>query len=153
MNEYSIQELSDLTGVPRRTIHFYTQQGILPPPQGAGLSTRYQQEHLVRLKLIPYLRRRSLRLDQIRTFLNEQDPSELTQLLLEEQSSTRVAMKSPAAPPPQGMSGIVYNLPGGMTLIVPAETAAKDARRIKEIIKIIQDKFKEKDKHDSAPED
>jgi DNA-binding transcriptional MerR regulator len=151
MEEYSIQELSDLSGVARRTIHFYTQQGILPPPQGAGLATRYRSEHLIRLQLIPYLRRRNLRLDQIRTFLNEQDPSELMQLLLEEQSSHAIALKPAQPPSSQGVNGVLYNLPKGMTLIVPAETAARDPARIAEIVKIIQEKFKEKDRHDSNP--
>ncbi len=30
--EFSIQDLCDQTGLPRRTIHFYIQQEILPPP-------------------------------------------------------------------------------------------------------------------------
>ena len=61
-----IQALVSQSGVPRRTIHFYVQQGILPPPQGAGLAASYNEEHLLRLRLIPVLRREGLRLDEIR---------------------------------------------------------------------------------------
>ena len=64
--ELTIQDLCEETGLPRRTIHFYTQQGILPPPQGSGLGARYQDEHLLRLKLIPFLRKQGMRLDEIR---------------------------------------------------------------------------------------
>ncbi len=150
MSEYSIQELSELTGVARRTIHFYTQQGILPPPQGAGLSAHYRQDHLVRLKLIPYLRRRSLRLDQIRTFLNEQDPAELEQLLSEEQSAYAPQAQPNAPGPAQGNSWVHYALPKGISLVVPGDVAAKDAARINEVIRILQEKLKDKEKYDSA---
>ena len=40
---FTIQELVDLSGVPRRNIYFYAQQGILPPPQGAGPSGARQR--------------------------------------------------------------------------------------------------------------
>ena len=53
---YDIQELVTQSGVPRRTIYFYVQQGILPPPEGAGLAAHYNEEHLLRLQLIPLMR-------------------------------------------------------------------------------------------------
>ena len=31
---YDIQELVGASGVPRRTVYFYVQQGLLPPPSG-----------------------------------------------------------------------------------------------------------------------
>jgi DNA-binding transcriptional MerR regulator len=55
--EYDIQTLVELSGVARRTIYFYTQQGIISPPSGAGLAARYTEIHLLRLRLIPLLRR------------------------------------------------------------------------------------------------
>src|SRR5919109_4051628 len=66
MAEYTITELSELSGVNRRNIHFYVQQSLLPPPEGAGLGARYTDEHLLRLRAIPALRSRGLRLDEIR---------------------------------------------------------------------------------------
>lgn len=67
-NEFPIGELEEKTGVPRRTIYFYVQQGVLPPPSGAGLAARYQQAHLLRLRAIPRLRALGWRLDRIRVF-------------------------------------------------------------------------------------
>ena len=64
--EYDIRTLIELSGVPRRTIYFYTQQGIIPPPRGAGLAARYGEVHLLRLRMIPLFRRQGLRLDDIR---------------------------------------------------------------------------------------
>jgi DNA-binding transcriptional MerR regulator len=63
---FDIQKLVTESGVPRRTIYFYVQQGLLPPPQGAGLAAYYTDEHLLRLQLIPVLRSQGLRLDEIR---------------------------------------------------------------------------------------
>ena len=63
---FDIQELVSRSGIPRRTIHFYVQQGVLPPPHGAGLAAHYTEDHLLRLQLIPVLRGQGLRLDQIR---------------------------------------------------------------------------------------
>jgi hypothetical protein len=90
-----------------------------------------------------------MRLDQIRIFLNEQDPAELHQLLLEEQSNRPTLAQPAPAPAEQGTNGVVYNLPKGLILVVPAETAARDAARIAEITKFIHEKLKERDRHDS----
>jgi DNA-binding transcriptional MerR regulator len=63
---YTISELVERTGVTRRNIHFYIQQELLPPALGAGLGATYADEHLVRLRAIPQLRRQGKRLDEIR---------------------------------------------------------------------------------------
>lgn len=68
MPDLTIGELEESTGVPRRTIYFYVQQGILPPPAGAGLAARYGTSHLDRLRALPRLRARGWRLDRIRDF-------------------------------------------------------------------------------------
>ena len=79
--EFSIQELCDRTGLPRRTIHFYTQQEIIPPPASSGLGARYQRIHLVRLNLIPVFRQQGLRLDDIRQKFMSSSPDELENIL------------------------------------------------------------------------
>ncbi len=139
MEEYTIQELSDLTGVPRRTIHFYTQQEILPPPEGAGLSTRYQAVHLVRLKLIPVLRGEGLRLDQIRNYYKTQDLAGLENRLAKAEVSQKAIAESKPAPAPQGKSLVNFSLPQGITLLVPAEFSSKYPERVAEILKTIQE--------------
>jgi len=143
MSEYTIQELIEQTGTPRRTVYFYTQQGILPPLQGAGLSARYQQVHLLRLKLIPLLRRQGLRLDQIREYFDGQDENSLENRLKEEVPANS-ALKPAAPPAPTPGTFIHYILPQGMTLLVPADIAARQPARVKDIIQTIQEKM-EKD--------
>jgi DNA-binding transcriptional MerR regulator len=83
MANYDINELTALSGVARRNIHFYVQQGLLPPAEGAGLGARYTDEHLLRLRAIPLLRARGLRLDQIRGRLSGLNLSQLEELLAE----------------------------------------------------------------------
>lgn len=63
--QVDIAQLEHLSGYPRRTIHYYTQQRLLPSPYGAGRRARYGEEHLLRLRLIPLLKRGGLRLCRI----------------------------------------------------------------------------------------
>jgi len=142
MSEYTIRDVIEQTGLPRRTIYFYTQQGILPPPQGAGLSARYQRIHLLRVKLIPFLRKQGLRLDQIREYYDEQTESALENRLKEEQSFPSQPIAAPA-PNPSPARFIHYSLPLGLTLIVPAEIVVNDSTRIDEIVRTIQKRMQE----------
>ena len=142
MSEYTIRDVIEQTGLPRRTIYFYTQQGILPPPQGAGLSARYQRIHLLRVKLIPFLRKQGLRLDQIREYYDEQTESALENRLKEEQSFPSQPIAAPAPNPPPAHF-IHYSLPLGLTLIVPAEIVVNDSTRIDEIVRTIQKRMQE----------
>ena len=120
---YEIQELVNLTGVPRRNIYFYVQQGLLPPPVGAGLAARYTEEHLLRLRLLPLLRRKGLKLDQIREQMAALSSTELQKLLEREagQGVEPPKVRGPGRCIPAGQAVTRYDLPGGMVLLVPAE--------------------------------
>jgi len=50
---YRMKELCELTGLSRQAIHFYVQQGLLPPGHKTGRNMAYYDErHLERLQLI-----------------------------------------------------------------------------------------------------
>lgn len=54
---YRIAEVSQKTGIPRETIHFYLRKGLLPRPiKGGATVSFYGDEHIERLKLIRRLR-------------------------------------------------------------------------------------------------
>ena len=94
---FDIQELVAQSGVPRRTVYFYVQQGLLPPPQGAGLAAHYTEDHLLRLRLIPLLRGQGLRLDEIRARFQQMSPEEMRHMataLLERRASLRALIES-----------------------------------------------------------
>jgi DNA-binding transcriptional MerR regulator len=117
MADYTIAELSELAGVARRNIHFYVQQGLLPPPEGAGLGARYSDEHLLRLRAIPVLRSQGLRLDEIRAKLSGMDAASVESLL--HPQPTPVV----PGPQPRGEALMRYRLAPGIELLVSAEAA------------------------------
>jgi DNA-binding transcriptional MerR regulator len=136
--EYSIQELCDRTGLPRRTIHFYTQQEIIPPPASSGLGARYQRIHLVRLNLIPIFRQQGLRLDDIRQKFLSSSPDELEKILAvsEKPGTTPKIEPAPDQPSPAVMVAqtcLVYNLPQGVVVMVPSQLAAHHRLKIEEL--------------------
>ena len=52
---FSITELEDATKINRRTIHYYSQKKIIPPPEGKGGSAKYGLRHYYSLILINLL--------------------------------------------------------------------------------------------------
>jgi DNA-binding transcriptional MerR regulator len=63
---YAVAELAELGGVSRRTIRFYVQEGLLPPPLGIGRGSHYAQEHLDRLLQVKALQEEGTPLEAIR---------------------------------------------------------------------------------------
>jgi len=114
---YTISDLENLTGVNRRNIHFYVQQGVLPPADGAGLGARYGEEHLLRLRAIPLLRNRGLRLDEIRERLQNTSARELTQLLNQPQPLPNEVRRTPHTPV-AGKTLIRYCIADGVEILV-----------------------------------
>jgi len=72
---YRMKDLCDLTGLPRQAIHFYIQQGLLPPGRKTGRNMAwYTDAHVERLKLVRQLQHeRFLPLKAIRAIVNGQD--------------------------------------------------------------------------------
>jgi DNA-binding transcriptional MerR regulator len=70
---FSIGELADKAGVTPRTIRYYVELGLLPPPTGTGNRAMYSQEHLHRLMTIKKLQMGRLSLDEIRVYLAESE--------------------------------------------------------------------------------
>lgn len=152
---FDIQKLVNESGVPRRTIYFYVQQGLLPPPQGAGLAAFYTEEHLLRLRLIPVLRQAGLRLDDMRERFALLSSAEMSQLLkdaakLEAQKPASSAVPlaiAPAPAPPfsvRDAPGIYrgwgeqkythYTLPAGIILVVPELLNPLDRQRLEQLL-------------------
>ncbi len=132
MTGYTIGELVSLSGVNRRNVHFYVQQGLLPPPHGAGLGARYSDEHLLCLRAIPVLRNRGLRLDEIRERLAGSDARSIEALLAEAPRSTPIdrtprfgAVPNPAQPKAQHL--VRYTLAPGVELLVDSANSTASA--------------------------
>lgn len=69
MNEnertYSFEELCSLAALPERTVRFYIQKGLVPPPHGKKRGAWYDELHLERLLTIRRWQRAGLSLERI----------------------------------------------------------------------------------------
>lgn len=91
---YNIRELVRESDVPRRTIRYYVQRDLLPPPHGAGRGHYYTADHLERLRRIRQLQEQGRSLDEIALLLTRPD-DRLTASLAAPPATLREA----AAPP------------------------------------------------------
>jgi DNA-binding transcriptional MerR regulator len=93
VDDLDLGQLCRSCRVTPRTVHFYVQQGLLPPAASRGPGARYTTEHLDRLRLIRRLQREHLPLAEIRKRLGRLDPGEIKTLAAEPASK-----QAPASP-------------------------------------------------------
>lgn len=65
MPDFDINELCERARVTPRTVHFYVQQGLLPPAGSPGPGARYGEGHVFRVRLIRLLQKQHLPLAEI----------------------------------------------------------------------------------------
>ena len=95
-----IGEFAAAAGVSARTVRYYIVEGLLPPPEGAGMGAMYGPAHLDRLRLILRLKDAYLPLREIRRQLTGLDDEQVRQRLQElETAATRVRSRGAPAPP------------------------------------------------------
>ncbi len=76
-SKYTMEEICEATGISRRTIRYYIQEGLLAPPAGRGRGGFYNDSHLARLNEIRSMRERGMRLAGIaRVLKGAAEPSE-----------------------------------------------------------------------------
>lgn len=80
---YTIEELVEMTGVSRRTIRFYIEQGLLPPSAGRGRGGYYGGEHLERLLEIKRQREDGRSIESIRRMLSGETAREEPGIMIE----------------------------------------------------------------------
>jgi DNA-binding transcriptional MerR regulator len=68
---YTARSLGALCGVSERTVRFYVEEGLLPPPAGRGRGANFEAHHLTRLRLIRAMQQAGNELDVIRDYLAE----------------------------------------------------------------------------------
>ncbi len=73
---FSIEDLSRITGLTRRTIRYYIQQGLLAHPVGERRAAHYLASHLETLLRIRRLAAEGFSLEAIGKKLNEDDRNE-----------------------------------------------------------------------------
>ncbi|KMO99694.1 MerR family transcriptional regulator [Streptomyces sp. SID7760] len=85
MREYRTEELAEAAGIPVRTLRFYRERKLLPPPRREGRIAWYDEHHLARLRTIAALLERGHTLGGIAeltaAFESGRDVSQLGELL------------------------------------------------------------------------
>ncbi|NXY95770.1 MerR family transcriptional regulator [Streptomyces sp. BR123] len=85
MREYRTEELAEAAGIPVRTLRFYRERKLLPPPRREGRIAWYDDRHLARLRTISALLERGHTLGGIAeltaAFENGRDVGQLGELL------------------------------------------------------------------------
>ncbi|MEV5570572.1 MerR family transcriptional regulator [Spirillospora sp. NPDC052269] len=68
--EYRLAELAEAAGLPARTLRYYQERKLLPPPRRTGRIGLYSEDHLARLRMIGGLLERGHTLEGIRELLS-----------------------------------------------------------------------------------
>jgi DNA-binding transcriptional MerR regulator len=97
---YRMKDLCEATGLPRQAIHFYIQEGLLPPGHKTSRNMAwYAEEHLERLRLIKQLQHeRFLPLKAIKAVLEGREETfapEQHQFLLEVKERLATSLAAP----------------------------------------------------------
>ena len=70
---YTARELAALCGVSERTVRYYVEEGLLPPPASRGRGANFEADHLTRLRLIRAMQQAGNDLESIRDYLREME--------------------------------------------------------------------------------
>ncbi|MEI6300397.1 MAG: MerR family transcriptional regulator [Betaproteobacteria bacterium] len=74
---FTLEEISALSELPRRTVRFYIQSGLVERPQGVGKGAYYTQEHIEQLLLVRKWQLAGLSLERIGEVLKRPDGGDL----------------------------------------------------------------------------
>lgn len=110
MSTFKLEELAREADVSPRTVRYYVQRGLLPPPDFKGSQTTYGPAHLLRLRAIKVYQDLHWPLEQIAAELGGKSVADLERLLKNGNSTHRVSKKiagptspyrsAPLPPPP-----------------------------------------------------
>jgi DNA-binding transcriptional MerR regulator len=103
---FSIREAARAAGTTVRSIRYYVERKVVPPPEFKSVHTRYDCAFLVRLRAVTQLRKKNLRIDAIRKQIDAASPDELLRI-------AGYAMPPPAAAPPPAGPAPSTVLPAG----------------------------------------
>ena len=127
---FTIDELCSLTGMNRRTVRYYIQQGLLDRPQGTGKGAWYTRDHLQQLLAIAKWKIAGLSLDRIRELVSSGEEGEL------------VPPPRPRQPGSVEVRSHVF-LADGLELQVDVERAKLAPEQLRALARIIMQSYQE----------
>ena len=138
---YTVGELAEAGGVSRRTVRFYVQRGLLPPPEGLGRGAHYTEDHLAALLRIKAWQEQGAALDAIAARLAAAGRERDTPVVRQVQAAVSPA---PAAAAP-GRAWFRQPLLGGYELHVAAGRRPLSARALAALSRRLMDILDEED--------
>lgn len=117
-----IGELAKRAGVSVRTIRYYIEEGLLPPPTVEGRYSVFDEGYLNRLQLILRLKEAYLPLREIRDLITHLDEGEVARMF---RGETPMPIPPPPAIVKESASEYIQNLLGAR----PAASRAMDEKR------------------------
>jgi DNA-binding transcriptional MerR regulator len=96
LGDLDINELCEQADVTPRTVHFYVQQGLLPPAGSPGPGARYSEGHVSRIRLIRLLQKQHLPLAEIAKRTRGLSDEQVDGLLAETTKQRRAESKGSA---------------------------------------------------------
>lgn len=118
---YSIEDLTRITGLSRRTIRFYIQEGLLAKPEGQKRAAHYLASHLEALLRIRRLSAKGLTLEAIRQKLHQHENKTEIPAVASKPGTTRTCVHIAIAP--------------GVELTVDPSSAQMNSQELRELIK------------------
>lgn len=122
----SLQQLSERTDVPGRTVRFYIQKGLLPGPEGEKRGAYYTEVHLAELLRIRQWQEAGLSLDAIGGLLQAKH-------------------ESPIAPARPGAVEVRSHLivADGLEVVVAADRAGLTQAQLRQLFRAVQDAYRD----------
>ena len=108
---YGIEELAEAGGVSRRTVRYYVQEGLLPPPLGAGRGAYYGPEHLRQLESVKSMQEQGMTLEEVRRALSGHRAAQPAKGLIRRTLGAPLAVP-PILPTPRTPEPWMPTLPG-----------------------------------------
>ncbi|MBM3138276.1 MAG: MerR family transcriptional regulator [Chloroflexi bacterium] len=81
VQDLTIEDLAQQSGLSLRTLRYYIQEGLLPGPDTAGKYASYSQQHLDHLAMITRLKNMHLPLKEIRHLLSNMSVEDMRRIL------------------------------------------------------------------------
>ena len=132
---FSLDELTTLAGLPRRTVRYYIQQGLVDRPAGGGTrAAYYTPRHLEQLLTIGKWSQAGLSLDRIRELLRGEAP--------------------PLPPPPRGTVEVRSHLliSEGVELVIEPGRAGLTPEQVRRLFREVLQRFESITSEDEAEE-